>query len=162
MTNLNMLLPKKPTETGSRVPTSLEHRSHFLGRNVFFLRIPIGCFKSVNLWIENVFMRQNVAGGIPDSRVDAKSSRRYISCLSSHRKILNFILKQTLLKEKKKKLLNYSHVTTVHDTVTKLYSCVIEIKMKAEFEDSYGPSKSAGCRGVESGKGPCPPPLARQ
>lgn len=46
---------------------------------------------------------------------------------------------------------------TVQDAVTKLYSCVVEIKMKAEFEDGCGPSKGAGRRGVgsrEVGKAP--------
>lgn len=43
-----------------------------------------------------------------------------------------------------------NNVTTVQDAVTKLYKCVVEIKMKAHVEDGCGPSMSVGSRGLGS------------
>lgn len=42
-------------------------------------------------------------------------------------------------------------ITTVQDAVTKHYRCVDEIKVKVDFENGCGPSKSTGSKGVGSG-----------
>lgn len=47
----------------------------------------------------------------------------------------------------------FSHcnsITTVQDTVTKLYKSVVEMTMKPKFENGYGPSNGASNSGVRS------------
>ena len=41
---------------------------------------------------------------------------------------------------------------TMQGAVTKLYRCVVEVSMKAEFKDGCGLSKVVGGRGVQNGE----------
>lgn len=47
----------------------------------------------------------------------------------------------------------------MQDTVTKLYRCVAEMKMKAELKDGLGPSKGPESRGVEGREGAIASPV---